>query len=42
MLQVDLDGNQLSDINVQMPGITRFDPTWLNVPVVAAKVIELL
>ena len=42
MLQVDLDGNQLSDINVQMPGITRFDPTWLNVPVVAAKGIELL
>jgi len=42
MLQVDLDGNQISDINVQMPGIAGFDPTWLNVPVVASKGIELL
>jgi Ca2+-binding RTX toxin-like protein len=42
MLQVDLDGNQISDINVQMLGITKFDSTWLNVPVLAPKGIELL
>jgi len=42
MLQVDLDGNLISDINVQMPGIAVFDPTWLNVPVVASKGLELL
>jgi FtsP/CotA-like multicopper oxidase with cupredoxin domain len=42
MLQVDLDGDQISDINLQMPGIAGFDPTWLNVPVVASKGIEVL
>jgi FtsP/CotA-like multicopper oxidase with cupredoxin domain len=32
LLQVDLDGNGLSDINATLQGITTFDAAWLNVP----------
>jgi Ca2+-binding RTX toxin-like protein len=32
LLQVDLDGNGLSDINAKLQGITTFDAAWLNVP----------
>jgi len=34
LLQVDLDGNTYADINVLLPGVANFDPTWLNVPTV--------
>jgi hypothetical protein len=42
LLQVDLDGNRISDINVQMPGITAFDSSWLNVPAAASTSSSLL
>jgi hypothetical protein len=42
LLQVDLDGNRISDINVQMPGISRFDQSWLNVPTGTSRVNDLL
>ena len=41
-LEVDLDGNRISDINVLMPGITSFEPSWLNVPAAASKGSDLL
>jgi len=41
-LEVDLDGNRISDINVLMPGITSFEPSWLNVPAAASKGTDLL
>ena len=32
LLQVDLNGDANSDINVRLPGITTFDGAWLTVP----------
>jgi Ca2+-binding RTX toxin-like protein len=34
LLQVDLNGDAISDINVRLPGITAFDQAWLTVPLV--------
>ena len=32
LLQVDLNGDAISDINVRLPGITTFNGAWLTVP----------
>jgi Ca2+-binding RTX toxin-like protein len=32
LLQVDLNGDAISDINVRLPGITVFNGAWLTVP----------
>jgi hypothetical protein len=42
LLQVDLDGNRTSDLNVRLAGITIFDPVWLTVPAVTMPAQSVL
>jgi FtsP/CotA-like multicopper oxidase with cupredoxin domain/membrane protein insertase Oxa1/YidC/SpoIIIJ len=42
MLQADLDGNALSDINARLVGISTFDQAWLNVPTVVTNAANLI
>jgi FtsP/CotA-like multicopper oxidase with cupredoxin domain len=37
LLTIDLNGDTLSDINIQIPGLTGFDPCWLDVPTATAS-----